>query len=205
MQSEVVFGFVGVIVGATVTLIGELLRQRYERASNRDSWRRETMSQVSHAFLESSFAITGPAREARNERLNGAPLSETQRHLDRCRAAHESMKQSLSGLRLVAPNPVVDAAENLHDACHELINLAMGTADPRSDEAASQRRWDQAKGVAANKRRAFIGTIRQTFGVEGGLLEVRAQAESAWQVPADVSKPPSAKGSGSPGELQGRD
>jgi hypothetical protein len=180
---EIVSALIGGLVVAAVALAIEIMRQRSHHISSRESWRREAMFTVAHQFLESSFGMSGPASDARKERLGGEPLIKTQQHLDRSHKAHDSMKEAMSALRLVAPTSVVQLAERVHDASHAVVNQAMGRAEPGT--AQEHQAWETNKQSLASARILLIRAVRDTFGVEGSPLKVERGMESSWVIPAD--------------------
>lgn len=187
MEDPLIALIVGAVVATVAAMLASLtetLKVKWSARQETSSWRRQTMFAVAHEYVESAFALAGIAGNARRERCRGRNLEDLQTFLDQCRDHHVVMIRSLSAFRLVAPNQVVEAAEDVHDTCHVLINLAMGGSEPGSTAESSEDHWDQCKAAAREARYVLIGAVRRTFGIEE-TIPFNAKMESSWTVPAD--------------------
>lgn len=81
------------------------------------------------------------------------------------------------------------AAEAMHDSHHQLINSAMGRAEPNSTAATALDAWGTLKRVAAEDRLALLTSVRAVFGIEADVVPFGATVESSWTVPADEFPP----------------
>lgn len=176
---------VGVVIGAGIAIVTtaltsltDLFKGIWSARRQTASWRRQTMFQVTHDYIESAFALSGISSNVREFLLEGATTESIQALLDECRAHHSVMMQAMSALRLVAPKRVINAAEAVHDSSHKLVNSAVSSVAPSAD-------WMALKTSARTDRENLIVEIRKTNGLGSKRVSFSSSIESSWKVPSE--------------------
>jgi hypothetical protein len=171
------------------TLVASILmeRHRWRVEAGRDTtrWVRESLLDVSVAYVQSSFAISGRSSSARTKRLAGIALDDVQPELTLAHGDRTVIQEELTKLRLLAPAGVVTAAERVHDSHHSLVNYALGRALP-DDEAV----WRELHDIARSDLLDLITALRLPLALTGDPAPIGAKARSSWTVPADEPEAP---------------
>lgn len=162
------------------SIVSDGRRSRDRRDEERTKWMRDRLHQDALIFLDAAFAISGRSSDAQKARAAGLHISKTQPILDRVHREHTTLRDSLTGLRLLAPADVIEAAEKVHDSHHDVINCAFGEPDPM-DKA----EWERLKEVARNDRAAFLTALRAPLGLDPHAASIGAKAQSSWKTPAN--------------------
>ncbi|MDF8265738.1 hypothetical protein [Luteipulveratus flavus] len=163
-----------------VTILIERSRAASVRTGETTAWLRDSLYQVVHDALDSSFEISSASREGRRLRAAAASQELLQLELDRAHQAHETLIECLTKMRLLAPAALVQAGELLHDVHHELVNHAFFL-----DEDVDA--WRSARESGRSSREMFISGARIPLGLDGSAVPIGAKAQSGWTLAAPQS------------------
>ena len=126
MLSAIAATIAAALAGANLVVLGRLEDRR---------WARDTATEVLVAYLDASFETGAACREAVRLRAANDRPDELEELKRRISVAHDSQMENFTRLRLVSTGEVVVAADELHEADHEVVRLSLGDLDGESDPA----------------------------------------------------------------------
>lgn len=165
---------------SAITLVSTVLIERARILSTKKEettkWLRDSLHRSAHNYLQSAFAITSNSGRGRLLRQSGGSTEKQQEVLDRVHEAHTVLQDSLTALRLLGPLDLVQAAEEVHDTHHLVIDAAFH--EPLTSEDA----YREAKAHANKAREAFVREARAPLGLDISIPPIGARAQSQWYV-----------------------
>lgn len=123
-------------------------------------WLRDSLVVSYEECLTASF--DAPGRRAFEARLRG-DADALGEYRQQAAAAHGRQTATLTRLRMIAPADVVVAAEELHEADHAVVDVALETSSAVDEGAFAQLRSKQWEA-----RSAFVAQVRRSLGLSQG-------------------------------------